>query len=169
MPPKPDSIIVISKALDLSYEENNKLINLATQVKSSHQDIPEEVLVYCGIITYHKEYTPDYLKQKKIKNYGDIEYLTVKGKHTPIVTEEEFYQVQKIMDTKSRKMKNLNTGKHKVGYKPHSTAYITPKYFFKTSLGVRHPRQILGMLFDFLLYFAPNDFKSKHRSDELKL
>lgn len=78
---------------------------------------------YCGIITYHKEYTPDYLKQKKIKNYGDIEYLTVKGKHTPIVTEEEFYQVQKIMDTKSRKMKNLNTGKHKVGYKPHSTAY----------------------------------------------
>ncbi len=78
---------------------------------------------YCGIITYHKEYTPDYLKQKKIKNYGDIEYLTVKGKHTPIVTEEEFNQVQKIMNTKSRKMKNLNKGKHTVGYKPHTTAY----------------------------------------------
>ena len=78
---------------------------------------------YCGIITYHKEYTPDYLKQKKIKNYGDIEYLTVKGKHTPIVTEEEFNQVQKIMNAKSRKMKNLNKGKHTVGYKPHSTAY----------------------------------------------
>lgn len=78
---------------------------------------------YCGIITYHKEYTPDYLKQKKIKNYGDIEYLTVKGKHTPIVTEEEFKQVQKIMNTKSRKMKNLNKGKHTVGYKPHTTAY----------------------------------------------
>lgn len=78
---------------------------------------------YCGIITYHKEYTPDYLKQKKIKNYGDIEYLTVKGKHTPIVTEEEFNQVQKIMNAKSRKMKNLNKGKHTVGYKPHTTAY----------------------------------------------
>lgn len=78
---------------------------------------------YCGIITYHKEYTPDYLKQKKIKNYGDIEYLTVKGKHTPIVTEEEFNQVQKIMNTKSCKMKNLNKGKHTVGYKPHTTAY----------------------------------------------
>ena len=78
---------------------------------------------YCGIITYHKEYTPDYLKQKKIKNYGDIEYLTVKGKHTPIVTEEEFNQVQKIMHTKSRQMKNLNKGKHTVGYKPHTTAY----------------------------------------------
>lgn len=78
---------------------------------------------YCGIITYHKEYTPDYLKQKKIKNYGDIEYLTVKGKHTPIVTEEEFNQVQKIMHTKSCQMKNLNKGKHTVGYKPHTTAY----------------------------------------------
>lgn len=52
-----------------------------------------------------------------------IEYLTVKGKHTPIVTEEEFNQVQKIMNTKSRKMKNLNKGKHTVGYKPHTTAY----------------------------------------------
>lgn len=78
---------------------------------------------YCGIITYHKEYTPDYLKQKKIKNYGDVEYLTVKGTHTPIVTEEEFYQVQKLMESKSRKMKNLQKGKHKVGYKPHTTAY----------------------------------------------
>ena len=29
---------------------------------------------YCGIITYHKEYTPDFLKQKKIKNYVDLEY-----------------------------------------------------------------------------------------------
>lgn len=78
---------------------------------------------YCGIITYHKEYTPDYLKQKKMRNYGEIEYLTVKGRHTPIVTEEEFYQVQKIMESKSSKMKNLNKGKHTVGYKPHTTAY----------------------------------------------
>lgn len=78
---------------------------------------------YCGIITYHKEYTPDYLKQKKIRNYGDIDYITVKGKHTPIVTEEEFRQVQKIMNEKSRTMKNLNKGTQKVGYKPHTTAY----------------------------------------------
>ena len=29
---------------------------------------------YCVIIAYHKEYTPDFLKQKKIKNYVDLEY-----------------------------------------------------------------------------------------------
>lgn len=34
---------------------------------------------YCGIITYHKEYTPDYLKQKKIKNdeYTDFDGLVI--------------------------------------------------------------------------------------------
>ena len=42
---------------------------------------------YCGIITYHKYYTSDYLKQKRAKNYGEIEYISVKGTHTPIVTE----------------------------------------------------------------------------------
>ena len=45
---------------------------------------------YCGIITYHKEFTPDYLKQKKIKNYGEVELTQVKGRHEPIVTVEEY-------------------------------------------------------------------------------
>lgn len=70
MPPKPDSIIVISKALDLSYEENNKLINLATQVKSSHQDIPEEVLVYMS--NNHK--TIDVIKLGEKMNYNDFDW-----------------------------------------------------------------------------------------------
>lgn len=78
---------------------------------------------YCGIITYHKQYTPDYLKQKKINNYGAIEYLTVKGTHIPIVTEEEFYQVQKIMDAKRQKVNNMDKGEFRVGHKPHTTAY----------------------------------------------
>ena len=52
---------------------------------------------YCGIITYHKEYTPDYLKQRKIKNYGALEYVQVQGSHTPIITVEEFEKVQEII------------------------------------------------------------------------
>lgn len=77
---------------------------------------------YCGIITYHKEYTPDYLKQKKIKNDGALEYTQVKGTHTPIVTEEEFARVQEILAQKS-----IKSGKGKnareVGHKPHSTVW----------------------------------------------
>lgn len=78
---------------------------------------------YCGIITYHKEYTPDFLKQKKIKNYGDLEYVQVQGTHEPIVTVEEYEQVQKLMDAKSVVMKNHNKGKRRVGRMQHTTAF----------------------------------------------
>ena len=74
-------------------------------------------------ITYHKEFTPDFLKQKKIKNYGEIELLQVQGTHQPIVTVEEFERVQQILEAKSTTLKNLNRGKRRTGYKGHSTAY----------------------------------------------
>lgn len=61
---------------------------------------------YCGIIEYRKEYVPDYLVQKKIKNNGDVEKIIVKGSHEPIITEEEFNQVQKILNSKIRKINN---------------------------------------------------------------
>ena len=66
---------------------------------------------YCGIITYHKEFTPDYLKQKKIKNYGEIELTQVQGRHEPIVTVEEYERVQRIMVSKKQELKNLMTGR----------------------------------------------------------
>lgn len=77
---------------------------------------------YCGIITYHKEYTPDYLKQKKIKNDGAMEYTRVIGTHTPIVTVEEFERVQELLAQKSA---TVGKGKHTrtVGQKPHSTVW----------------------------------------------
>ena len=78
---------------------------------------------YCGIITYHKEYTPDYLKQKKIKNYGEMEFTYTQGTHTPIVTVEEFERVQKIMDTKRTKLPHVKTGPRSKGKKAHSTVW----------------------------------------------
>ncbi len=78
---------------------------------------------YCGIITYHKEYTPDYLTQKKIKNYGEIELIQVKGRHEPIITEEEFERVQLIMASKTAQMKNLNTGRSTTGKRPRTTVW----------------------------------------------
>ena len=65
---------------------------------------------YCGIITYHKEYVPDYLKQKKLKNYGELEFTQVEGKHKPIVTVEEYERVQRIMESKTNNMPYLNKG-----------------------------------------------------------
>ena len=77
---------------------------------------------YCGIITYHKEFTPDYLTQKKVKNYGEIEQIQVKGTHEPIVSVEEFEKVQKIMESKRCSIPNLNTGKRS-GQKPYTTIW----------------------------------------------
>jgi len=78
---------------------------------------------YCGILTYHKEYTPDYLKQKKVKNYGEMEFTQVQGKHEPIVTVEEFERVQRIMAQKRTQCKNLNAGPRTKGKKPRTTVW----------------------------------------------
>ena len=77
---------------------------------------------YCGIITYHKEFTPDYLTQKKVRNYGEMELVQVKGTHEPIVSEEDFEKVQKIMESKRSELPNLNTGKRS-GQKPYTTVW----------------------------------------------
>ena len=57
---------------------------------------------YCGIITYHKQWTPDFLEQKTIRNHGEIEYTVVQGTHEPIVSVEEFEAVQRIMQSKRK-------------------------------------------------------------------
>lgn len=78
---------------------------------------------YCGIMTYHKEFTPDYLKQKKVKNYGQLELTQAQGKHEPIVTVEEYERVQRIMEQKRTECKNLNVGPRGKGKKPKATVW----------------------------------------------
>ena len=69
---------------------------------------------YCGMIVYRKEYVPDYLEQKKVKNWGEVEQIAVIGSHKPIVTREEFAQVKAILDSKSFSVNNRGRkGKHK--------------------------------------------------------
>ena len=69
---------------------------------------------YCGMIVYRKEYVPDYLEQKKVRNWGEVEQIAVIGSHKPIVTREEFAQVKAILDSKSFSVNNRGRkGKHK--------------------------------------------------------
>lgn len=80
---------------------------------------------YCGIITYHKQYTPDFLEQKKINNFGEIEKLTVQGTHETIVTEEEYNTVQKMLSNNVRKTNMKDTvDKHSVGQKKPSDVWV---------------------------------------------
>lgn len=68
---------------------------------------------YCGIITYHKEYTPDFLEQKKIRNFGEIELTKTRGTHEPIITEEEFERVQEMMAKRRKELPNNGAGKRR--------------------------------------------------------
>ena len=79
---------------------------------------------YCGIITYHKEYTPDYLTQKKIKNYGEIELTQVKGKHEPIVSVEDYERVRAIMASKRAQRKQDESIRSLlIGRRPRTTVW----------------------------------------------
>ena len=102
------------RAIKFRMEQEGRLT--ATGKTNWHESNISKILknsFYCGIITYHKQYTPDYLEQKKINNFGDIEYTKVKGSHEPIVTEEEFEHVQKILDKRKTTVPGITAGKRK--------------------------------------------------------
>lgn len=64
---------------------------------------------YCGIIEYRKQYVPDYLEQKKINNFGEVERITVEGRHEPIISREDFEKVQQKLDSNTSSA--MNRGK----------------------------------------------------------
>jgi DNA invertase Pin-like site-specific DNA recombinase len=69
---------------------------------------------YCGIIVYRKEYVPDYLEQKKVRNWGEVDKIVVEGSHEPIITKEEFQRVQEIIGSKTASVDNRGRrGVHK--------------------------------------------------------
>lgn len=61
---------------------------------------------YCGTVVYRKQFVPDYLEQKKINNFGEVDKVVVQGKHTPIITKEQFDKVQEILNSKSVSVNN---------------------------------------------------------------
>ena len=61
---------------------------------------------YCGTIVYRKQFVPDFLEQKKINNFGEVDRVIVEGRHTPIVTKEQFEKVQQILSSKSESVHN---------------------------------------------------------------
>lgn len=67
---------------------------------------------YCGIIKYNKQFTSDFLEQKKRNNYGDVEQIVVKGSHEPIISEEDFSLAMEIMSGKRRQSKNNPSDEH---------------------------------------------------------
>jgi hypothetical protein len=118
------------------YLEGNGLLQIKNELEQRgrktamgkdvwHATVISKVLknsFYCGIITYRKDYTPDYLTQKRYANYGEVEQIKVEGKHEPIITIEDFERVQAIMESKRTENPSIKTGK-KVGKFPRKIVW----------------------------------------------
>ena len=102
------------RAIKFRLEQAGRLT--ATGKSNWHESNISKILqnsFYCGIITYHKEYTPDFLEQKKIRNFGEIELTKTRGTHEPIITEEEFERVQEMMAKRRKELPNTGAGKRR--------------------------------------------------------
>lgn len=102
------------RAIKFRLEQARRLT--ATGKSNWHESNISKILqnsFYCGIITYHKEYTPDFLEQKKIRNFGEIELTKTRGTHEPIITEEEFERVQEMIAKRRKELPNTGAGKRR--------------------------------------------------------
>ena len=82
----------------IKYELERRQIPTATGLKKWNASTISCILqnsFYCGTIVYRKSYIPDYLEQKPKKNRGEVEQIVVEGKHEPIISKEDFKEVQK--------------------------------------------------------------------------
>lgn len=50
---------------------------------------------YCGDLVQQKTYTPDYLTHQKKRNYGEVETVTIRDHHEPILSRERFEAAQR--------------------------------------------------------------------------
>ena len=50
---------------------------------------------YCGDLVQQKTYTPDYLTHQKKRNYGEVESVTIRDHHEPIISRVRFGAAQR--------------------------------------------------------------------------
>jgi len=112
-----DSYIKGMKTRDIQYELERREYKTSTG-KSKWS--PQQVLAilknpfYCGTIVYRKSFIPDYLEQKAKLNHGEVEQVIVEGKHTPLISKEDFEKAQTIRAKHSTHINNktIYTGKN---------------------------------------------------------
>lgn len=63
---------------------------------------------YCGDLIQQKTYTPDYLSHNKKYNKGEVEYVTIRNHHEPIISREIFEATQREL----KRRKNLHGAKN---------------------------------------------------------
>lgn len=59
---------------------------------------------YIGDAMLHKTYTIDFLSKKRVVNDGIVKRYYIKNNHEPIITREQYYQVQEELKRRNNKM-----------------------------------------------------------------
>lgn len=59
---------------------------------------------YIGDAMLQKTYTMDFLSKKRVINYGIVKRYFIKNNHEPIITREQYYQVQEELKRRNNKM-----------------------------------------------------------------
>lgn len=81
---------------------------------------------YMGYMAYGKSFSNNYLEQKRINNHNYDTYMFVKADFEPIVTEEEWYQCEKIrkgrrMEVKEKMVRRTPFGEEKITQPKHES------------------------------------------------
>ncbi len=82
----------------IAKELREEGIKTSTRIKDWSYTVILRILrneKYCGDLVQQKTYTPDYLTHQKKRNYGEIETVTIKNHHEPIISRERFEAVQR--------------------------------------------------------------------------
>lgn len=85
----------------IAKELREEGIKTSTRIKDWSYTVILRILrneKYCGDLVQQKTYTPDYLTHQKKRNYGEIETVTIKNHHEPIISRERFEAVQRELE-----------------------------------------------------------------------
>lgn len=96
----------VRRIQDIMEQEGRKTATGLTRWSSSNISRILKNSFYCGRIEYRKEYVPDYLTQKKIRNDGAVEKVYVEGNHEPIITPEMYDEAQRMRSLNSFEKKD---------------------------------------------------------------
>lgn len=64
---------------------------------------------YCGDLVQQKTYTPDYLTHQKKRNHGEVETVTIRDHHEPIISRKRFEAVQRELERRKPSQSTVGT------------------------------------------------------------
>ena len=115
----------VRKIQDIMEQEGRRTATGLTRWQAGNVNRVLGNSFYCGRIEYRKQYVPDYLTQKKINNKGEVEKIYVEGTHEPIISPEDYDEVQRLKKEHSFIRKDARGNDVKFGLTPFKLVWTS--------------------------------------------